>query len=548
MGNSYDKNRFIKGGLNIDLISEEDKKLINEIPKRDYTYVCKLCGQIPKIQVEYCEGLGYIKALYFIECRKKLEINIKSFDDNFQLMRVPLNDLKKDNYMKLKKFGVELDENTLPFESLNDFNEYVTVYRSYMKLKERILKYNSGDTNNNKLFSLFEDFLFIGLHSYNTRYEYENAIIIKDYLFTKFNIYSKEILLKNKQRLIKLNSFKINNIELFHIKNDLYALKKKENFNLVIIKFEKLLDETFVPDEYVKYAKYRDYDDIPAELRKNYLIVYFKSFVENRYLRLENIFSFGENNYLLDFSISSDHHYYKFIFEENDKNYLREKFVIHNKDPKRAYVLKNNKIVAMTSNDLYIYEYNNKNKKNIFEVVKIYLNLNKNNYYNYILSFVELHNGDFVFNFGHKIICISHYNYQIKCIVNLKKNIERLSTIGDETIKIGLENGYYSYEGYYLNLSKMKLYEHFIVGKYVFNEDIKKRKRYDLINNVYIEFDGQINFNQKDNNIQRINYDFGISKDVIVNKKKNIFGIRITVRKEDSFDVDIEKMIFYQLK
>jgi hypothetical protein len=118
----------------------------------------------------------------------------------------------------------------------------------------------------------------------------KNAIIIKDFLFTKFNIYSKEILLKNKQRLIKLNSFKINNIEIFHIKNDLYALKTKENFNLVIIKFEKLLEETFIPDEYVKYAKYRDYDDIPAELRKKYLIVYFKSFVEDRYfLKLENI-------------------------------------------------------------------------------------------------------------------------------------------------------------------------------------------------------------------------------------------------------------------
>ena len=164
------------------------------------------------------------------------------------------------------------------------------------------------------------------MHSYNTRYEYENSIIIKDFLFTKFNIYSKEILLKNKQRLIKLNSFKINNIEIVHIKNDLYALKRKDNFNLVVIKFEKLLDKTFIPEEYIKYAEYSDYGDIPFELRKNYLIVYFESFYQDTYLRIENIFSFGENKYLLDFSknmIIINHCYYIFIFNENDKNYLR---------------------------------------------------------------------------------------------------------------------------------------------------------------------------------------------------------------------------------
>ena len=127
----------------------------------------------------------------------------------------------------------------------------------------------------------------------------------------------------------------------------------------------------------------------------------------------------------------------------------------------------------MTLNDLYIYEYNNRLKNRIVKAVKIYHNLNKMDV-DYIHSFVELKNGDFVFNFGYKIFCISHNNYQIKCVVNLKKRFERLSIIDDETIKIGFENGYFSYEGYYLNLSKMKLYGHFIVGRYVFDE--KKEK------------------------------------------------------------------------
>ena len=47
-------------------------------------------------------------------------------------------------------------------------------------------------------------------------------------MFTKFNIYSQEILLKNKQRLIKLKTFSSTNIEIFKIKKDLYALKQKE--------------------------------------------------------------------------------------------------------------------------------------------------------------------------------------------------------------------------------------------------------------------------------------------------------------------------------
>ena len=540
MGNSYKKNRFIKGGLNIDLISDEDKKLINEIPKRDYTYVCKLCGQIPKIEIEYCDKLGYINTLYFIECRKKLEIDIKSFDDNFQLKRVPLNDLKKDNYMKFKKFRVELDENTLPFESLNDFNEYINVYRSYKKLKDRILKYNSGDSNNNKIFSLFEDFLFIGLHGYGTRYEYENSIIIKDFLFTKFNIYSKEILLKNKQRLIKLNSFEITNIELFHIKNDLYALKRKENLNLRIIKFENLLDEAFVPEEYMKYCKNKDYKDIPIEFRKYFIIM---GNDESR--RFENLFSFGENKYLFEYYSSYNYHYYKFIFNEELKEYTINRFDIPGKELVRAYILKNNIIVAKTSYDLYIYEYNN--EKNDFLTVKNYLNLGGyNNRYNHF--FVELKNGDFVINIGYKIIFMSHNNYEIKCVVNFGKEYEEILKINDKTIKIGFESDYYkTLKAYYIDINKIILSNQKLVDEYAFGEDLENKK-YDLCNNVYIKFGRIITINQKDKNIHRIYYDFNISKDVIINKKKDIFGIRMEHYKEKSIDIDKEKMIFYQLK
>ena len=133
--------------------------------------------------------------------------------------------------------------------------------------------------------------------------------------------------------------------------------------------------------------------------------------------------------------------------------------------------------------------------------------------------------------------------------MNFGKEYERILKINDKTIKIGFESEdcFFTLKAYYIDINKIILSNQKLVDEYAFGEDLENKK-YDLCNNVYIKFGRIITINQKDKNIHRIDYDFNISKDVIINKKKDIFGIRMEHYKEKSIDIDKEKMIFYQLK
>ena len=52
MGN---KNTFPKKRIEKNNLSDKDKELINKIPRIDYTYICKYCKKIPKIEIVYNE-------------------------------------------------------------------------------------------------------------------------------------------------------------------------------------------------------------------------------------------------------------------------------------------------------------------------------------------------------------------------------------------------------------------------------------------------------------------------------------------------------------
>ena len=99
MGNS--QNKFINKGINKDLLSEENKKLISEIPLRDYTYICKNCNKIPKIEIIYNENEGFIEKIKFKECGKLIIVNEINIDNCFGLVPTPLNTLQINNYMNL---------------------------------------------------------------------------------------------------------------------------------------------------------------------------------------------------------------------------------------------------------------------------------------------------------------------------------------------------------------------------------------------------------------------------------------------------------------
>ena len=69
--------------------------------------------------------------------------------------------------------------------TINELNEYLKVYKSYLNLREEMKKYNFGDVKNNELFSLFEDLLEIGLYGFGTYNEYKKPWRVTDHVFGK---------------------------------------------------------------------------------------------------------------------------------------------------------------------------------------------------------------------------------------------------------------------------------------------------------------------------------------------------------------------------
>ena len=185
MGNIYE-NEFIPKNIDLKLLSQEDQNFIYNIPFIDFTYICTYCRKIPQLDIKYDEKKGNIKSLYLNECGSKIKLDISN--NNLGLKKIPLEMLYKFNYMNINSNKILKNENKLPFETINELNEYLKVYKSYLNLREEMKKYNFGETKNNELFSLFEDLLYIGLYGFGTYNEYKNSIIIKEFLMEKFKI------------------------------------------------------------------------------------------------------------------------------------------------------------------------------------------------------------------------------------------------------------------------------------------------------------------------------------------------------------------------
>ena len=218
---NIENNKFIPKTIDLKLLSQKDQNIINNIPFIDYTYICTYCKKIPQIDIKYDKNEGHIKAFYLNECGKKIKIdnnnsnesgcNIKlDINYNFGLKKIPLEALYKENYMNINSNKLLKNENKLPFETINELNEYLKVYKSYLNIREEMKKYNFGETKNNELFSLFEDLLKIGLYGLGTYNEYKNSIIIKEFLMEKFKIFNKIQVLTNGLKLYRYNyvSFK----------------------------------------------------------------------------------------------------------------------------------------------------------------------------------------------------------------------------------------------------------------------------------------------------------------------------------------------------
>ena len=569
MGN---ENEFIKGYINFNILSEEDKKLIMNIPYIDFTYICNKCNKIPKINIEYNYKDGYIEKLYFEECNTEININLND-KSNFLLKKKDLNSLYKENFMNIKYISDKtyLKNKSLPFRTKDDLKEYIRVYKSYLKLRNEIKKYNSGDTKKNKVFSLFEDLLSIGLYGLGSENEYKNSIIIKDFLFDKFKVYNSEIALNNKYSLINHGIIYFHNAsKIKHLKKNIYSIKyyNKNNtyFNtyFFISKIDSIDDIYLLRESYTEYHKANSYTIIPKELRKNFIIFDKTMNMKAHYLdcppkvskknneknsessvvvtleklnhSFKDIIMVGKDKYMIS---TSNLYLFIFIFDENLNEYTNKMYILnlengYKEEMVELYSLKNNNIIIITLYSVLIYEFNQNN--NNLKYIKHFFGINKDRFNQdseNSIKLYELKNGDFIFNFPTKIFCVSGISYEIKSIINFNKWIN-FSFNCDHEMIVGCNEILC-----HLNLKNLKFFI---------------EKKYDKYNNFYIHnnivfYSFNKYFEMRDSKTSKLIYEekflddyyFNNLKFNFVNKKENIFFLSFS-------NVAIMAFKIYQIK
>ena len=251
----------------------------------------------------------------------------------------------------------------LHFENLNNFNQYLNVYKSYLNIKDRIKEWNLGDSKNNKIFSLFENLLYIGFNGLGTKLEFENSIAIKEFTFDKFIFYNKELPINDNLHFFTVRNivFK-NSIDLFKINNEIYAIKPWKtdvhNYNKIyIIKYDSFLNKSFNVNEYLEYCSNESV--VPNELKK-----YFLNLPQFLFFPLGNILALEENVYILRIY----NELIKYTFDEARNEYLTDNIRLENGDNQfqELILLKNNIVFIMTIDYIYFYNYNKENKNLIF--------------------------------------------------------------------------------------------------------------------------------------------------------------------------------------
>lgn len=547
------KNSFTKKGVDINLLSEEYKKIIKQIPSIDFTYICKKCKNIPKINIEYCKYKNnnltsgeYIGKILFNECNYSITLNEDNIDNNeLNLEKVSLTKLKEENYMNINQWRNNND-NFINFESLDNLNQYIKVYYDYLNIKAIIESYNLHDTKNDKIFTLFENLLLIGFYGYGTIYEYENSIVIKQFSLDKFYMYAKEYFLRF-NKLVNINTINIKNTDVIHIDGDenLYALIPyyKDNINYrgcFISKYENFLDKSFDAKKCIDYC--HKINSIPKEKKKNIL---FRE--EDEYL--EDIISLGENKYLIRkerrkfFNVRfDDSRVYTYIFDDQKNEYIIEKIKFDNDkdiEIEKINLFKKNKILVETAYNLYIYEFNNENNNVKFKLIKKFEITSDEKFRDMRgkKSLIEANNGDIIYYYPSKLVVISTITYQIKTIIKLNGHIF-LEQISKNLLCID-DIWKFDFSSLCLDINKIKLIRVNSIDKknsYYLNNNICLEKR---SNNFYI-----LDLKLKKIIISRQIDDINIknTKVFIFNKKENIFGIFLI------YNNDEEELMIFQFK
>ena len=546
MGN---KNSFQKKGLEINNLSDKDKEVINKIPHIEYTYICKYCKKIPKIEIIYNEeepnilynknflaNKKYIEKIFFKECKHSTTLNaLQDYDDNetdfFGLEKVSLDKLKSENFMDInKKKDLINPEKYLNFDNMNKFNQFLNVYKSYLNIKDQIKEYNLDDTKNNKIFTLFENLLYIGFNGLGTKYEFENSIAIKEFTFDKFIPYNKELPINNELHFINIRNivFK-DSIDLYNINNELYGIKPwksgEYNTKIYIVKYDLFMNKSFNVYEYLKYCRIDC--AVPKELKKDFLHL-----PQAIFFSVDNIIALEENVYL----VRIYNGLIKYSFNETSNEYLTENITIENGDNEyqELILLKNNIIFIMTINYIYFYSYNRENKNLNF--VKKFCNVfGKKSHPKDILHIIYLNKGKTLFYYiNTSILIMSMITLQIQLVVKFN-NRAYLHRINENLLEFEDFSFISKEKKTYFDIYKTKLFEKERVYN-IFNIDGH------FLNNDIILYEGLNQILIKDRKTKKIEYiQIGLLDIFIFNKDENLFGLYI-------YDDEKYKLLIYRKK
>ena len=514
--NEISKNKFLERNVDFDKLSEEDKNIINNIPYIDFTYICNKCNKIPRIGIGYNKKDKFIEKLYFRECNSEMDIDLKNI--YFPLKKKNLSSLYNENFMNIQNNNeLDLKSKYLPFESINDLKEYIRVYKSYVELRNVIKEYNSGDTQKNQVFAFFEDLIRIGLFGLGTYYEYQNAIIIKDFLLDKFYIYNSRILLNNKSFLNNHGILYFKNaMNINHLKDNLFSIKyyNKRDYFFFIVKIDNIDDLFFLKENYRQYYKVDSYANIPNQLRKNFIL--FKNYY------FKDIINLGKNKYILNTESNLILVQYDEIDNEYKKVFELLNPLKNNELIYKIYSLKNNNFIVFSLYTVLIYEFDHNDNSLI--CIKEFSNLikGKDQFKEgaELINIIELKNGDLIFNYPKQIIFISGITYEIKSIINFNSWINSIVKLNNELI-VNCDKFLLHY-----NLKNLKM-----TKKYKCEENCIAKNYYVYKNNLFILYDRH--FEIRDYKSSKIiysekieySYYFEVLKFISICKNKGIFAI-----------------------
>ena len=499
-------NRYLKRNVKKSQLTQEELNILECLKKPKGAYRCGYCISFPvitfsKVKKNYSDFLELTLEEHNWDNKNKHSnyISHRFLDNEFtSALKIYNKSYIEENEINIllkEKYKMNISDDLLPFETLDDFYEFLKVLIKYKDLKEKIALYNLGNTEYNEVFTFFELLLASGLYGFGTLYEYLNALSISNFLnfddLSQYNIGDK---MKNDDYI-----YNTRNYELFQVTNVIplnddgllafffdinYRFSLYNKNPLCGIFLNRVTIDSFLP--LMEYLQYKEKD--PPD--KNVIVKY-----NNR--NYKDIIELEKDKYLLlveDYNIIT-----AFIIENSNK--YEYKLI---KDIKCfAFLkLKNKNIFLLNNSSICLKQYNGNDLINL----KSYPISIQDIGFNYLIQ--ELLNGDILFTKDRKSFCYFNMKtFMIQTVYKIDNDIKGFNQLNNNKFYFFANNS--SYE---VNLKNKKLKPSNQVNSIM----IDKYRIYTSYNIIHI-----LNEN---NEIIYKKIIYSSSRLILINKKEKMFA------------------------